>query len=79
MEGQPAPTPVRSAESYLGPIESLVQELIRTGGFELGFGIRKVAAPEEDFEAPEFVVDFTGPDLDLLLDLSHQLSEVSKN
>ncbi len=68
MEGQSAPTPARPVESFLGPIESLVQELIRTGGFELAFTIRKVAAPEEDFEAPAFVVDFTGPDSDLLLE-----------
>jgi spoIIIJ-associated protein len=68
MEDQPAPTPARATESYLGPIESLVTELIRTGGFDLTFTIRRVAAPEEDFEAPEFVVDFAGPDLDLLLE-----------
>jgi spoIIIJ-associated protein len=68
MEGQPAPTPARAVESYLGPIESLVNELMRTGGFELGFAIRKVASPEEDFEAPDFVADFTGPDSDLLLE-----------
>jgi spoIIIJ-associated protein len=68
MEGQSAQTPARAVESYLGPIESLVKELLRTGGLELAFTLRKVAAPEEDFETPAFVVDFTGPDRDLLLE-----------
>jgi spoIIIJ-associated protein len=68
MEGPPDSTSPRSVESYLRPIESLVHELIRTTGFELAFTLRKVVAPEEDLEAPEFVVDFTGPDLDLLLE-----------
>jgi spoIIIJ-associated protein len=68
MEGQLPPAPARPVESYLGAIETLAKQLVRTGGFELGVTIRKVAMPEEEFEAPEFVVDFSGPDVDLLLE-----------
>jgi spoIIIJ-associated protein len=58
----------RSLESYLGKIESLLQELIRTGRFELKVAVRKAAAVGDDVEAPEYVVDFSGPDSDLLLE-----------
>lgn len=68
MDGQTAPTPARSVESYLAAIESLARELMRTGEFELTVAVRKASAPEENFEAPEYVVDFAGPDADLLLE-----------
>jgi spoIIIJ-associated protein len=68
MDGQPTPTRARPVESYLAAIESLTRELIRTGEFELTVAVRKASAPEEDFEAPEYVVDFAGPDADLLLE-----------
>jgi spoIIIJ-associated protein len=67
MEGQ-AWTSSPSIQSHLGAIESLLRGLVRAAGFDLTFAVRKVAAPGEDFEAPEFVVDFAGPDADLLLE-----------
>ena len=73
MEGQPPPTPARSLESYLGAIEALVKQLARTGGFELGVTMRKAATPGEEIETPEFVVDFSGPDADLLLEKNASL------
>ena len=68
MDGQPAPTPARSVESYLAAIESLARELIRTGEFELTVAVRRASALEQGFEAPEYLVDFAGPDADLLLE-----------
>jgi len=68
MNAEPAPMSARSLESYLGKIESLLQELIRTGRFELKVAVRKAAAVGDDVEAPEYVVDFSGPDSDLLLE-----------
>ena len=68
MNAEPAPISARSLESYLGKIESLLQELIRTGRFELKVAVRKAAAVGDDVEAPEYVVDFSGPDSDLLLE-----------
>jgi spoIIIJ-associated protein len=55
-------------ESYLEAIERILKEVLRAGRFELSFNIRKGAPAEDDIEAPEFVVDFTGPDTDLLLE-----------
>jgi spoIIIJ-associated protein len=57
-----------SLESFLGSIESLLREVIRHGGFELGFALRKGEASGEELESPEYVVDFSGPDADLLLE-----------
>lgn len=67
MEGQPAQTPTRAVECYLALIEPLLTQILRAGRFELTFVIRKAQPAEEDLEVPEFVVDFSGPDVDLLL------------
>jgi spoIIIJ-associated protein len=55
-------------ESHLPSVESLLHEVIRHGRFELAFSIQKGAAGADDLEAPEYVVDFSGPDADLLLE-----------
>lgn len=68
MENQPAQPPARPLESYLGPIESLVKQVIQHGSFELTVVVRKGQPTEGNLEAPEFVVDFSGPDVDLLLE-----------
>jgi spoIIIJ-associated protein len=65
---EPIPSPARPLESYLPAVESLLRELIRAGGFELKVAVRKAAAPDYAGEAPEYVVDFSGPDSDLLLE-----------
>ena len=57
-----------SLESYLGSIESLLGEIIRHGEFQLSFELRKNPATTEELEAPEFVVELSGPDADLLLE-----------
>jgi spoIIIJ-associated protein len=58
----------RAITDYLPMIESLLREVIRHGRFELAFSIQKGAAVADDLEAPEYVVDFSGPDADLLLE-----------
>lgn len=68
MADQSAPPPARSVESYLEPIERILKEIVRAGRFELRFTIRKATPAEDEPEAPEFVVDFSGPDADLLLE-----------
>jgi spoIIIJ-associated protein len=55
-------------ENHLPSIESLLREVIRHGRFELGFSIQKGAALADELEAPEYVVDFSGRDADLLLE-----------
>ncbi len=70
MEPQAAKASSRDErlESYLAPIESLVRQVAQHGGFELTFTIRKSPYSEEEPEAPELVVDFSGTDADLLLE-----------
>jgi spoIIIJ-associated protein len=55
-------------ESYLPALESLLREVLRHSGFELQFALRKVPSPPTELESTEYVVDFTGPDADLLLE-----------
>ena len=68
MASPTAPIPHRPIESYLASIENLLREVIRAGKFDLGFSVHKSGAEPADFEAPEFIVEFTGPDSDLLLE-----------
>jgi spoIIIJ-associated protein len=60
-------------ENYLARIESLLRQVIQHGGFELALAIRKNESSKEDLEAPEFVVDFSGRDTDLLLERNASL------
>jgi spoIIIJ-associated protein len=68
MDELTAPVPSRPLEGALPLIESLLKQLIRHGSFALEFVIQRSAPGEEEFEAPEYVVDFTGADADLLVE-----------
>lgn len=70
MEPQPAKTPQENEqlESYLASVESLLRQVIDRAGFDLAFSIRKNQVAADDLELPEFVVDFSGADADLLLE-----------
>ena len=68
MAEQPAAIPAQPVETCLEAIGRILKEILRAGRFELSFTIRKEAPAENEIEAPEFVVDFTGPDTDLLLE-----------
>jgi spoIIIJ-associated protein len=61
----PAQTPL---ETYLTAIEALLRQVIEHGGFDLTFTVQKASSPFADVEAPEYVVDFSGADTDLLLE-----------
>jgi spoIIIJ-associated protein len=58
----------RQLEAYLPRIESLLRQVIQHGGFELAFAIRKNQPMQEELEAPEYQVEFSGRDADLLLE-----------
>jgi len=62
------PPAEHAIEKYLSSMESLLHEFIERSPFELTFSIQKPAAEAEDPESPEYVVDFSGPDADLLLE-----------
>ncbi len=55
-------------EKYLSSMESLLREFIEHSPFDLTFSIQKAAVRTEDAESPEYVVDFSGADADLLLE-----------
>jgi spoIIIJ-associated protein len=57
----------QSANNYLAAIESLVGEIIQHGGFDLKSTVRKCETSEQD-AGGGIVVDFEGPDTDLLLE-----------
>lgn len=61
-------SPEQSESNCLARIESLVGEIIQYGGFELKSTVRKCEAAEQGSERGEVVVDFEGPDSDLLLE-----------
>src|SRR5690242_16255445 len=74
MESQTLSDP-DSLESHLGNIRSLLTEILRHGGFDLSFQIhRQTAARRDDgIDIPEVLVDFSGPDTDLLLQAHAEL------
>jgi spoIIIJ-associated protein len=63
-----APNPNHSIESYLEPIGSLLSQILSQGEFALSFAIRRLCQEPAETESPEYVVDFTGADTDLLLE-----------
>ena len=66
MESQPGAT-ISALEGYLPRIESVLREILRQGGFHLSAAVRKGKLAVEGMEPPEFVVDLSGPDVELLL------------
>jgi spoIIIJ-associated protein len=59
--------PKYSAASTGPRIDSFLQTVLREGGFNLKYQISDAGPAEDDFETPDVVVKFTGPDVDLLL------------
>jgi spoIIIJ-associated protein len=72
---------VHSLENQLSQLESTLGEIIARSPFKLTFKIVKSAAHAGDPDAPEYVVDFTGPDADMLLEMNatllHSLEHVA--
>ena len=65
--------PEHAIEKYLSAMESLLHAFIDHGPFAFKFSIQKAAADMAAPEAPEYVVDFSGPDSDLLLEKNASL------
>jgi spoIIIJ-associated protein len=59
--------------AYLPRIESLVRQMIELGRFGLTFEIRSLPPAPQGLESPEVVVDFSGPDADLLVEAHAEL------
>jgi spoIIIJ-associated protein len=67
------PAAERSIENQLSSLESLLREIIARSPFKLTFSIHKATAHAGDPDTPEYVVDFSGPDADLLLEMNATL------
>jgi spoIIIJ-associated protein len=51
-----------------GPrIEEFLNQVLKLAGFQLSFAVAEGETPHPDFENPDLLVRFTGPDVDLLL------------
>jgi len=79
--GADPPPPEYAIEKYLTPLESFLHEFIAHSPFDLTFSVQKAGAQPDDAEAPEYLVDFSGADADLLLEkhatLLHALEYVA--
>ncbi len=65
MDNSPAD---QGIEKYIGSLQSVLQEWIKLGPFQLTFSLQKADPQADDPDAPEYVVDFAGADSDLLLE-----------
>ena len=68
MGTQPSPSPGQSLESHLAAAEDLLRQVIKHGGFDLTFAVRKESSIPDANDAPVYVIDFSGPDQDFLLE-----------
>ncbi|MHB8652267.1 MAG: Jag family protein [Terriglobia bacterium] len=68
MGTQPSPLPGQSLETRLTAAEDLLRQVIQHSGFDLTFVVRKEAAAHDASNAPAYVVGFSGPDQDVLLE-----------
>jgi len=66
----PADHPI---ERYLGALESLLRSFLRHSPFKLSFSIQKAVVHPGDPDTPEYVVDFSGSDADLLVEMNATL------
>ena len=48
-------------------IDGFLQTTLDNGGFKVHYEIQDQQSSDEDFETPDVVVKFSGPDVDLLL------------
>jgi spoIIIJ-associated protein len=56
-----------SVSSIGSRIDGFLRSTLQNGGFKLQYEIKDVESGDDDFETPDIVVKFSGPDVDLLL------------
>lgn len=64
----PSPSAAAPLEGCLGRIEAVLKEMIRAGKFALEVSIAKAPADSIDPETPEWFVNFSGRDSDIVLE-----------
>ena len=60
-------------ENQLGSLDSVLREIVARSPFKLTFSIQKATPHAGDPDTPEYIVDFSGPDADLLLEINATL------
>jgi spoIIIJ-associated protein len=68
----PPPGPL-ALESHRPQIESLLNEIIRHGQFRLSYTIQRPAPSDHPIESPDLVVEFSGPDAELMVEAHGEL------
>ena len=72
-EASPSARLTPSLERHEAAIEALLNEIIRHGQFQLSFTLGRPGLSGDDLQTPEIVVDFSGPDTQLLLEANGEL------
>jgi spoIIIJ-associated protein len=67
------PASERTIERHLSALESVLREFIKHSPFKLTFAIHQAVTQAGDPDSPEYVVDFSGYDADLLLEMNATL------
>jgi len=68
MGTSPAQPQHQSVESYLSAVEALLRQIVQHSKFDLQWTVRKAPPASEAAGSPAYVIDFAGPDQDLLLE-----------
>lgn len=58
----------QSIESYLSAVEGLLRQIVQHGRFDLSWKVRQAPPSDEAAGSPAHIIDFSGPDQDLLLE-----------
>jgi len=56
-----------SVASIGSRIDGFLRQTLENGGLKVNYEVTEGAASDDDFETPDVVVKFSGPDVDLLL------------
>ena len=69
-------TPDQPLDSYVEPITALLKKVLQQGGFALSIAVHHLPdAHTAEEDSPEYVVEFSGADADLLLERNAALLE----
>jgi spoIIIJ-associated protein len=71
--GTAIPAAAADFEKHLSALDSLTQKFIASSPFKLAFSIQKATPHAGDPDSPEYIVNFSGPDTDLLLEMNASL------
>jgi len=67
------PSLAHDSGEYLGSLEAVLRAIVESGPFQFTFAIHKASPHPHDPESPEYIVDLSGPDADLLLEKNAML------